>query len=42
MCGITGWIDWQLDLTIQGQTLETMTSTLAPRGPDAQMPRKFG
>jgi asparagine synthase (glutamine-hydrolysing) len=36
MCGITGWIDWQMDLTIQEQTLETMTSTLAPRGPDAQ------
>ncbi|MBD2844657.1 asparagine synthase (glutamine-hydrolyzing) [Paenibacillus sp. IB182496] len=35
MCGITGWIDWTSDLTMQSATLEQMTETLAPRGPDA-------
>ncbi|CAM4120364.1 asparagine synthase (glutamine-hydrolyzing) [Paenibacillus alkaliterrae] len=35
MCGITGWIDWNLDLTKQSESLEKMTDTLAPRGPDA-------
>jgi len=35
MCGITGWIDWQADLTRQLPILEKMTETLAPRGPDA-------
>lgn len=36
MCGITGWIDWDLDLTNQRPTLEAMTAPLALRGPDAQ------
>ncbi|MCA0755304.1 asparagine synthase (glutamine-hydrolyzing) [Paenibacillus sp. N4] len=35
MCGITGWIDWHRDLTKQSKSLEKMTDTLAPRGPDA-------
>jgi asparagine synthase (glutamine-hydrolysing) len=35
MCGITGWIDWDLDLTRHVGTLEAMTATLASRGPDA-------
>lgn len=35
MCGITGWIDWDLDLTRERSTLEAMTATLASRGPDA-------
>lgn len=35
MCGITGWIDWEQDLTQSRHTLETMTETLTPRGPDA-------
>lgn len=36
MCGITGWIDWELDLTQQRPVLETMTATLTNRGPDAE------
>ena len=35
MCGITGWVDWTLDLTKFPTVLEQMTQTLAPRGPDA-------
>lgn len=35
MCGITGWIDWEHDLTEQCRVLEAMTATLEPRGPDA-------
>lgn len=35
MCGITGWIDWDRDLTRHRPTLEAMTATLANRGPDA-------
>ncbi|EFM09253.1 asparagine synthase (glutamine-hydrolyzing) [Paenibacillus curdlanolyticus YK9] len=35
MCGITGWIDWNRDLTQDSEHLERMTETLAPRGPDA-------
>ncbi len=35
MCGITGWIDWERDLTQAGPVLDGMTRTLAPRGPDA-------
>lgn len=36
MCGITGWIDWDRDLTQQGQILGAMAETLACRGPDAK------
>ena len=35
MCGLTGWIDWNKDLTQYPSVLEHMTDTLAPRGPDA-------
>ncbi|HWJ03886.1 MAG TPA: asparagine synthase (glutamine-hydrolyzing), partial [Verrucomicrobiae bacterium] len=35
MCGITGWIDWEQDLTQRCSTLEEMTDALTPRGPDA-------
>ncbi len=36
MCGITGWIDWNHDLTQKKDVLEQMTATLADRGPDAK------
>jgi asparagine synthase (glutamine-hydrolysing) len=35
LCGITGWIDWKKDLTHYAALIESMTETLAPRGPDA-------
>ncbi|WP_411144082.1 asparagine synthase (glutamine-hydrolyzing) [Streptomyces sp. x-80] len=35
MCGITGWISYDRDLTTERRTLETMTETMACRGPDA-------
>lgn len=35
MCGITGWIDWNNDLTTQAVAIEKMTETLELRGPDA-------
>lgn len=35
MCGITGWIDWKHDLTLQSSILTDMTETLTLRGPDA-------
>lgn len=35
MCGITGWINWQQDLTGQDFILKKMATTLAKRGPDA-------
>ncbi|HBF37752.1 MAG TPA: asparagine synthase (glutamine-hydrolyzing) [Firmicutes bacterium] len=35
MCGITGWIDWEEDLTQNRPILEKMNETLAARGPDA-------
>ena len=35
MCGITGWIDWNEDLTQYSATIENMTEPLKPRGPDA-------
>jgi asparagine synthase (glutamine-hydrolysing) len=34
MCGITGWIDWNEDLSQQRFTMEKMANTLIPRGPD--------
>nr|ANY57973.1 MtcK Amidotransferase [uncultured bacterium] len=34
MCGITGWVDWQRDLTAERVTAEAMTETMACRGPD--------
>lgn len=36
MCGITGWIDWQVDLSDQGALLDKMVGCLQPRGPDEQ------
>ncbi len=35
MCGITGWIDLDADLSNQSHILENMVSTLSKRGPDA-------
>ena len=35
MCGITGWIDYNKDLTQYPAILENMTETMVPRGPDA-------
>ncbi len=34
MCGITGWIDWQQNLTQQRTVLDRMTAALTHRGPD--------
>ena len=36
MCGITGWIDWQVNLSNQAPTIKKMAKTLAERGPDAE------
>ncbi|MGG1312443.1 asparagine synthase (glutamine-hydrolyzing) [Cohnella laeviribosi] len=35
MCGITGWIDWNEDLTKHANIVEKMTETMQLRGPDA-------
>ncbi len=35
MCGITGWIDWDADLTRQRPILEAMNEIQFHRGPDA-------
>lgn len=35
MCGITGWVDWQQDLTKQVFIVKKMAQTLSKRGPDA-------
>lgn len=35
MCGITGWVDWQHDVSGDREILDCMTATLAQRGPDA-------
>lgn len=35
MCGITGWVDWKVDLTQNKPIIEKMTAKLAARGPDA-------
>ncbi|MCM0760858.1 MULTISPECIES: asparagine synthase (glutamine-hydrolyzing) [Sporomusa] len=36
MCGITGWIDWDGNLTEKSHIVSAMVATLAARGPDAQ------
>lgn len=36
MCGITGWIDREIDLFRDQAILEKMTATLTNRGPDAE------
>jgi asparagine synthase (glutamine-hydrolysing) len=35
MCGITGWISFDRDLSAERETLDAMTQTMACRGPDA-------
>ncbi|KGA97098.1 asparagine synthase [Alkalihalobacillus alcalophilus ATCC 27647 = CGMCC 1.3604] len=35
MCGITGWIDWQLDMRKEKEEVLKMATTLNRRGPDA-------
>ncbi|MGV9914539.1 asparagine synthase (glutamine-hydrolyzing) [Streptomyces tendae] len=35
MCGITGWISYQRDLTEHRHDLDAMTATMSCRGPDA-------
>ncbi|MFI0809104.1 asparagine synthase (glutamine-hydrolyzing) [Streptomyces echinatus] len=34
MCGITGWVSFDRDLTAETATLDAMTETMACRGPD--------
>ncbi|HEX9339028.1 MAG TPA: asparagine synthetase B, partial [Pseudonocardiaceae bacterium] len=34
MCGITGWVSFDRDLTREQGTLDRMTETMACRGPD--------
>ncbi|MFG2332078.1 asparagine synthase (glutamine-hydrolyzing) [Streptomyces sp. NPDC048604] len=34
MCGLTGWVSYDRDLTLGGDTTEAMTRTLECRGPD--------
>jgi asparagine synthase (glutamine-hydrolysing) len=34
MCGITGWIDWEVDLAREHTVIGAMTDQLAHRGPD--------
>lgn len=35
MCGITGWVDFERDLSSEHRTLRRMTATMERRGPDA-------
>ncbi|WP_437707543.1 asparagine synthase (glutamine-hydrolyzing) [Sorangium sp. So ce448] len=34
MCGIAGWVDYERDLTLERDLLQTMTATMKLRGPD--------
>lgn len=34
MCGITGWVDFQLNMLEYSETIEAMTESLSHRGPD--------
>ncbi|MGW0520979.1 asparagine synthase (glutamine-hydrolyzing) [Crossiella sp. NPDC003009] len=36
MCGVTGWVAYDRDLTTEAVTLRAMTATLASRGPDGE------
>ncbi len=36
MCGITGWINWSGDLSIEQNTLKKMADSIAHRGPDEE------
>jgi len=35
VCGMTGWVDYSRDLTLERSVIEAMTETMAGRGPDA-------
>lgn len=35
VCGITGWVDWEHDVSQENKTLIKMAATLSKRGPDA-------
>lgn len=35
MCGIAGWVDWEINIGKQARILEAMSKALACRGPDA-------
>ncbi|WP_369212131.1 asparagine synthase (glutamine-hydrolyzing) [Streptomyces flavofungini] len=35
MCGMTGWVSYDRDLTRERETLDAMTATMACRGPDS-------
>jgi asparagine synthase (glutamine-hydrolysing) len=35
VCGITGWVDWNMDLTQYVPVMKKMTASLSKRGPDA-------
>ena len=37
MCGITGFIQWNRDLTQESELLVRMTDSLSNRGPNAQV-----
>src|SRR3954453_2801162 len=36
MCGITGWVDFERNLTLERATAQAMLNTMACRGPDAE------
>jgi len=36
LCGITGWVDFQRDLTGERRIIDAMTATMADRGPDEE------
>ena len=36
MSGITGWVDFQRDLSVERSTVLAMVGTLAQRGPDGE------
>ncbi|MGV5031959.1 asparagine synthase (glutamine-hydrolyzing) [Streptomyces sp. NRAIS4] len=42
MCGITGWVSFDRDLTTEATTLHAMTETMACRGPDDRGTRAEG
>lgn len=36
MCGITGWVNWNKDLSNEHVILEKMANSIQHRGPDAE------
>lgn len=36
MCGIVGWLDWDMDLSNSSGIIDDMVDTLIPRGPDSR------